>query len=171
MKLIFALCACSLLALPSASGAQPRGFEMRQTSNGGASVTYNGFADKGVTYELSCADNVITAKELGVTSLMDPTDGTKIGDSAGSAIRPGAAMMALFTDRTKPAFTPAVAVPNIQNGWDLTIRLPMDDAAVRALPKAKAMSLMTTGWTGLVQLDATDRTMFSAFVEACSAPR
>lgn len=162
----------ALVALGSGSAAAaPRGWVIDRADQGAPVLSFDGFTDKGVTYEFTCTNNALTVKEVGVTLLMDPTDGQKVGDDPGSAMRPGAAMMALFTDRTKPAFVAAGAKPNVQRGWDLTISLPLNDPAVRALPKAKAVSLMTTGWTGLAKLGPDESATISAFLKSCGAAR
>ena len=132
-------------------------------------LRFDGFADKGVAYTFTCAGQTLTATESGVTELMNPQDSRKIGDAPGSSMPAGAAVMTIFTDLTEPAFTAADAIPNAKSGWDLTIRLPLKDPAVRALSKATSMSLMTTGWTGLVQLDAEDHAIISSFMKTCGA--
>ena len=121
-----------------------------------------------MTYEFRCTGATLKATEIGVTQLMNVADGQKIGDTSGSIMPPGAAVMTLFTDRTKPAFTAAEAKPNPKRGWDLTITLPMDNAAVRALPKVKSVSLMTTGWTGLAEPGQRDRDLISSFLKSCA---
>jgi len=171
MKAAFAVISCFLLTAAGSAAAEPRGWVIDRADQGAAILTYDGFADKGVTYEFTCTNNALIAREIGVTLLMDPTDGQKVGDDPGSAMRPGAAVMALFTDRTKPAFVTADAKPNLHRGWDLTINLPLDDPAVRALPKAKAVSLMTTGWTGLAELGPRASATLSSFLRSCGPAR
>ena len=169
MKACYFLVAVILLAAGQASAGP-----LHWTVEGDPDVRtlrFDGFAEKGVAYAFTCAGQTLTATETGVTELMNPQDGRKVGDAPGSSMPAGAAVMTIFTDLTEPAFTAADARPNAKSGWDLTIRLPLKDPAVRALSKAKSMSLMTTGWTGLVELSAEDHAIVSGFLQACgSAP-
>ncbi len=105
--------------------------------------------------------------ETGVTELMDLETGQKVSDAPGSTITPLASSMGLFTDKVKPKLVLSVATLNPVKGWDLTITLQPTDAAFRSLKAAKSMSLMTTGWTGLVELAPQDRRVISTFVDGC----
>jgi hypothetical protein len=165
MKPPYFLVSCLLLTAGTAS-AEPTGWTVVNATDG-ETLMFDGFADKGVTYKFSCVGQTLTATEIGVTQLMNMADGQKIGDVPGSLMPPGAAVMTLFADRAKPAFIAADATPNAKFGWDLTIRLPLNNPAVRALPKAKSLSLMTTGWTGLVELGQSDRVTISSFLKSC----
>jgi hypothetical protein len=75
--------------------------------------------------------------------------------------------MALYTDRTEPRFIAANVEANSVRGWDLTIKLPLDDPAIRALSKANVVSLMTTGWTGATKLDPGQRKIIGDFLATC----
>lgn len=127
------------------------------------------FDQTGVSYLFECRPLDVAITELGLTGLMDVTTGTKMSDTpaSGSTLVGTAASMGLYTDRVKPLLVAAVAKPSSAKGWDLTITLPKKDAAFRSLTKAKSMSLMSTGWTGLVQLGPADQKVIAAFVEAC----
>ena len=77
-------------------------------------------------------------------------------------------MMVLVTDRSKPELTAAEARANTKLDWDLTITLPLNNAAIRTLPKAKSVTLMTSGWTGLAELGQGDRELIAGFLKSCA---
>lgn len=125
------------------------------------------FGAQAVGYQFECRANAVVITETGVTQLMDPQTGQKISDAPGAEITPLASTMGLFTDKVQPKLAPASAKLNPVRGWDLTITLPADDPAFRSLKTATTMSLMTTGWTGLVELSPQDRKLISTFVDGC----
>jgi len=81
---------------------------------------------------------------------------------------PGAAYMALFTDRVKPNLVPALTRPNPTKGWDFTIELPKSDSAFQSLAKAKMVILMTTGWTGAAVVGPADHAVLADFASRCA---
>lgn len=166
MKASLVAASCLLLAASPALAGQ--GWTVAKTAEGQV-LTYDGFADKGVGYAFRCTGETLIATETGVTDLMNVADGQRIADAPGTTMPAGSAVMTLFTDKTKPDFMQAEAKANPRLGWDLTLTLPLNHAAVRALPKAKAVSLMTTGWTGLVELDGKDREVIAGFLKGCKA--
>jgi hypothetical protein len=164
-----ALLLTAMLSLGSAAAAQSAGWTVTSAEGQPTRLSFDGFADKGVRYAFVCEPDGISITETGVTALMDPKTGGKVGDDPGSVMLDGAAVMALFTDRTEPKFIVARARPNEVRGWDLTMKLQLNDPAIKALPRAKAVSLMTTGWTGLAELEAEQRNTIANFLAACSA--
>ena len=128
-----------------------------------------GYAQPAVTYVIDCRVDKIIVTETGVTELMDIQTGQKVSDSPGSSITPGASAMALFTDRVQPKMIPAIAKANVTKGWDLTIELPKNDRAFRSLSTATTMSLMTTGWTGAVEIGPSDHAIIAGFVNRCGS--
>lgn len=123
-----------------------------------------------VSYAFECRPDGVLVSETGVTQLMDVQTGAKIGDEPGATISPGAAYLMLMTKpKASPDFIPAKATPNPVRGWNLSVLLPKTDKQWRALPKAQMVSLMTTGWTGAVMLDAQSRAVISGFVQGCGS--
>lgn len=118
-------------------------------------------------YKLDCTGPDLVVTQLGVTKLLDLRLNKPVSDTEGSALPEGAALMALATDKVEPNLVRAVAVRNPGNGWDMTIRLPKDDPALLSLPKAKYVSLFTTGFTQAVELTRDDRKLLASFVSRC----
>jgi hypothetical protein len=130
------------------------------------------FTDKngGESYEFECRSDGVLVKETGVTKLTDVHTGKLIGDEPGSSITSGAAFLMLVTNpKLKSDFSPASATPNSVRGWDLSMLLPKNDKQWRAFPRAKAVSLMSTGFTTLVELDDETRRLIAQFVEGCGS--
>lgn len=127
-------------------------------------------AGEGTTGVFECEPEAVAITETGVTKIDDTRTGKIVGDEAGSTFPVGAAAaaaMALYTGRSDPRFVSATVRANPVRGWDLTIEIRKSDPAFIALSKAKAVSLMTTGTTGLVFLGSGDRKIIAAFVEQC----
>lgn len=123
---------------------------------------------EGPSYLFECGDEV-TITERGVTTLLDIQTNTKIGDEPGSTITPGASLMALYTGKGQPNLVPAEASPNATHGWDLTIRLSKQDKQLRALSRARMISLFTTGYTMAVAINEGDRKLVADFIDQCIA--
>ncbi|HEY5720896.1 MAG TPA: hypothetical protein VIT45_01105 [Allosphingosinicella sp.] len=120
-------------------------------------------------YRLDCAGPELVVTQYGVTQLLDIQQNKPVGDSEGTALPAGAAFMALATDKTEPNLIPASAVRNARTGWDMTIRLPKNDPAFLSMPRAKFVSVFTTGYTTAVTLGKEDRKLLATFVGQCSA--
>ncbi len=119
-------------------------------------------------YKLDCTGPEIVVTQFGVTSLLDIKKNKPVPDNEGSSPPEGASLMALSTDRIdEPVMIPATAVRNARTGWDMTIRLKKNDPAVRSLPRAKLVSLLTTGVTRAVEVSKDDQTLFGTFVSQC----
>jgi hypothetical protein len=119
-------------------------------------------------YTLDCAGSEVVVTQYGVTSLLDIKKNKPVPDAEGSAPPEGASFMALSTDRIdEPAMIPATAVRNARTGWDMTIRLKKNDLAFKSLPRAKLVSLLTTGVTRAVDVSKDDQTLFGTFVSQC----
>jgi hypothetical protein len=131
----------------------------------GAQISF-GDAERTV-YKLDCSGPELVVTQYGVTQLLDLQENKPVGDSDGSTLPAGAAVMALATDKVEPNMIRATAVRNAERGWDMTIRLPKDDPTLRSLPRAEYFSLFTTGFTLAVPLGKADRKLLSAFVEQC----
>lgn len=99
----------------------------------GAQVTFGG-ADKPL-YKLDCTGQELVVTQFGVTKLMDLQRNEPVGDSEGTTLPEGAALMALATDKGEPDLARATAVRNPVTGWDMTIRLPKNDPACCACPR------------------------------------
>ncbi|HEX6741918.1 MAG TPA: hypothetical protein VF079_09030 [Sphingomicrobium sp.] len=123
--------------------------------------------ESGHSYIFECAPDALIVTQTGVTELVDVRTKTKVGDAPGSAMSPGASVMALFTGDGDPEFQPATAVANPAKGWDLSLRFTKSDKRLKGLGKAEIISLFTTGTTDAVPLDAADRKLFGDFVKRC----
>ncbi|HWE46881.1 MAG TPA: hypothetical protein VG407_12725 [Caulobacteraceae bacterium] len=126
------------------------------------------YGDQGVDYRFACAGDHVTIVETGVTQLMDPGTGAKVSDAPGATMLPGAAVMGLYVDGRKIDLVPARATANTTKGWNLAIDMPLKDPTLQALRKTKSMSLMTTGWTGMVELGPDDRKVIGGFLDRCA---
>lgn len=127
------------------------------------------FGQPGVSYRFECQANQMSISEFGVTQLMDVQTGVKISDEPGATITPGASVMGVYTDKVETQLVPATAIANPAKGWDLTIVVPLTDPALRSMSKAGMVSLMTTGWTGAVELSSDDRKVIATFLGQCHA--
>lgn len=119
------------------------------------------------SYIFECTPNAVAITYTGVTDLLDIRGEGKVGDAPGSVMPEGAAMMALYTGKGEPRFLPAEYKPNPMRGWDLTLRIPKNDKALKGLEKADMLSLFTTGYTAANVVDAETRAQFSAFLARC----
>jgi hypothetical protein len=121
-------------------------------------------------YKFDCTGPEIAVTQYGVTSLLDIKKNKPVGDREGASLPEGAALMALSTDRIEePVMVPATAVRNAHSGWDMTISLRKNDLAFRSLPRAKLVSLLTTGVTQAVEVSKADQQLFATFVSQCRA--
>jgi hypothetical protein len=119
-------------------------------------------------YRFDCSGSGVEITNYGVTQLLDVQKNKPVGDSEGSALPAGAAVMALATDKTEePEMVPATSARNAAGGWDMTIRLPKNDPAFRSLPRADLISLFTTGFTRAVHLEKEERKLVADFVRQC----
>jgi hypothetical protein len=132
-------------------------------------LAFHGFEGEGVGYVFECLPDGVRITETGVTQLTDPASGQTVGDAPGSTMIPGAAAMGLYADGVDLELVPAVATPNPVRGWDLSITVPFGDKALKSLAKTNALALMTTGWTGAVEIGAEDRKVIRQFTEGCRA--
>lgn len=124
-------------------------------------------APEAPAYKLDCTGPQLVVTNFGVTSLLDIRQNKPVPDNEGDALPEGAAFMALATDKTDPAMIPATAVRNARAGWDMTIRLAKTDRTFLSLPKAKYVSLFTTGFTQMVALGKEDKALVATFVSQC----
>lgn len=149
------------------SPALADGWEVQQppvTSN--LQLVYKG--DTQASYLFECHPTNVVLTELGVTDLLDLQTNLKIGDTPGSVITPGAALMALATsEKDAPNFKLAEVSPNAIRGWNLTLRFEKNDKALKALAKATMVSVFTTGYTMAVGLNDTDRQSVRTFLSLC----
>jgi hypothetical protein len=158
------------LAFAGTANAEPGGWQVE--GRPGATpyrLSFTGLGP-GMSYSFECQSDGVLITETGVTQLLDIRTGRKIADEPGSTISPGASFMMLVLN-AKPGrdFLPATATPNPVRGWDLSIMAPKSDEHWRALPHAKSVSLMTTGWTGNVELDDASRKLIGGFVKGCGS--
>jgi hypothetical protein len=177
MKALFlSFLAVGFVVTAPAARAQASGWIYSPGAPQGPTLSFDAAGENPVHYSLRCAKGALTASQAGATELMDLTNGATVPDTGLSTLPPGAAKLALLTERnttvtanSSPGFVSAQAAPNAARGWDLSITVPMDDPAVKALAKAKAVALMSTGNTTLVALGADGRTAMSAFLKACKS--
>jgi hypothetical protein len=118
-------------------------------------------------YKLDCSGSELVVTQYGVTQLMDLQKNESVSDTEGSALPEGAALMALASDKSDPNLVPASAVRNAARGWDMTIRLPKNDRDFLTLPRAKFVTLFTTGYTRAITLDKDTRKLLATFVSQC----
>ena len=124
-------------------------------------------AEKGVTWTFQCETDTVALTQTAVTNLVDIQNGLKVADGPGAVMSPGAAVMGLMSDRNNSGFLPALTRPNPRLGWDMLIRLPKKDRALRGMAKAKMVVVMTTGFTVAASIDAEDRPVISDFLDRC----
>jgi hypothetical protein len=162
-RVLFGFC----FAFGIASSAHAEGWEIKQPS--GATnllLIYKGQGQ--ASYRFECSPTEVIVTEIGVTDILDFRTNTKVDDTPGSTMAPGAALMALATGSDDaPNLGPAEAAPNAVRGWDMTIRLPKKDKALRAFAKARMVSLFTTGYTMAVALDDVDTQTIRSFLSQC----
>ncbi|MFZ5667877.1 MAG: hypothetical protein ACOY4K_00105 [Pseudomonadota bacterium] len=120
-----------------------------------------------LTWTFQCEAETVALMQTGVTELMDVQTGQKIPDEPGSKMTPGAAVMGLLTDKANSGMLPALARPNAVRGWDMLVRLPKNDSALRGMGKAKMIVVMTTGFTAAVNTSAEDRVVIADFLKRC----
>ena len=160
MKSLYAaaLLVSALLAAPAAMAA---GWKL-------GSAGQMTFGEGGTpSFRFDCTGPDLAVTQFGVTKLLDIRKNEPVADSAGSALPEGAALMGLATDKSEPNLVPASAVRNATLGWDMTIRLPKTDPTFAGLPRAKFVTLFTTGYTLAATLDKADRRLIAAFVRQC----
>lgn len=124
-------------------------------------------AEKGVTWTFQCEADTVALMQTAVTDLMDVQNGQKVPDAPGAVMSPGAAVMGLMSDKANSGFLPALARPNPRRGWDLLVRLPKKDRALRGMAKAKMVVVMTTGFTIAVEIGPEDRPLIADFLNRC----
>jgi hypothetical protein len=121
-------------------------------------------------YVLDCTGTELAVTQYGVTQLLDVKQNKPVSDREGTSLPEGAAFMALATDKVEePRMIAAAAVRNARAGWDMTIRLRKNDPTFRSLPRAKMISLFTTGFTRMVMPSKEEKAMLAAFVNECRA--
>jgi hypothetical protein len=161
---ILAFAAAALVA-----AATPGGWTLTPpTAASPLELTYSEGAK--VVYRLTCGASDVAISQYGVTELLDVQTNTKIGDGPGASMTPGASLMALATDKGDPEFVGAVSTANPAGGWDMTVRVRKNDPTLLSLPKARMVSLFTTGFTRAVGLGKADRKLFADFIAQCRAP-
>lgn len=155
------------LALGFTSGARADGWEVRQQSNTtDVRLIYNDNSQTSYLFECSPTEVILTG--VGVTDLRDIQTNMKIGDMPGSTMTTAAALMALATDTNSAIdLRPADTAPNALHGWDMTLRFSKKDKALRALRKAKMVSVVTSGNTMAVFLDDSDKHSVRSFLSQC----
>lgn len=131
------------------------------------SLTTTANAEKGVTWTFQCEADTVALMQTGVTDLMDIQNGQKVSDEPGSTMSPGAAVMGLMSDKANSGFLSALARPNPRRGWDLLVRLPKKDRALRGMAKARMVVVMTTGFTIAVEIGPEDRPVIADFLTRC----
>lgn len=124
-------------------------------------------AEKGVTWTFQCEADTVALMQTAVTDLMDMQSGQKVPDGPGAVMSPGAAVMGLMSDKANSGFLPALARPNPRLGWDMLIRLPKKDRALRGMAKARMVVVMTTGFTIAVEIGPEDRPVIADFLTRC----
>lgn len=124
-------------------------------------------ANKGATWTFQCEAETIAVMQTAVTDLMDIQTGQKVADGPGAVMAPGAAVMGLMSDKNNSGFLPALTRPNPRLGWDMMIRLPKKDRALRGLAKAKLVTVMTTGFTVAAFIEPEDRLVITGFLDRC----
>ena len=121
-------------------------------------------------YRFDCTGSELVVTQYGVTSLLDVKANKPVADNAGTSLPEGASNMAINTDKTEvPKMVAASSARNPVRGWDMTIRLRKNDSDFRSLPRARMLSLFTTGFTRAVELSKADRTLIGTFVTQCRA--
>lgn len=158
------------LLLAAAAPAGAGGWQL-QPGDGARGAVLSFAAGQPVSYRFECAADAVIVTETGVTGLLDPATGGRVGDGPDAVMPPGAALMALFSGKGDPQFTPGEAARNKGGGWDITIRLPRDDRQLKAAAKSEMISLFTTGHTMAVRMDGEARALWKAFLKGCAAPR
>ena len=123
--------------------------------------------DDARSYIFECAPDVVAITYTGVTDLLNLRGEGKVGDTPGSIMPDGAALMALYTGKGEPQFLPAEYKPNEVKGWDLNLNLLKDSKALKNLQKADMLSLFTTGYTVANAIDAETRAQFTGFLKRC----
>jgi hypothetical protein len=119
-------------------------------------------------YVLDCTASDLAVTQYGVTQLLDVKQNKPVADRQGTTLPEGAAFMALATEKVEePQMIAATAVRNANTGWDMTIRLRKNDPTFRSLPRAKMISLFTTGFTRMVTPSKEEKAMLAAFVSEC----
>lgn len=161
---IFGLAAILVISVP----AEALEWQLHPAGDSrGALLTFH--SDKAVEYRFECAPDKIIVTQTGVTKLMNLATGDPVGDGQDAVMPRGAAMMALFAGKGSPKFVPAEALKNPAGGWDLTIALPKTDKQLKTVGKSDMISLLTTGYTMAVPMEADARAKWNAFMEQCNA--
>jgi hypothetical protein len=160
----------SLLFLASSAGAEGGGWRL-EPAQGTRGAVLSFAQGEPVSYRFECAADAVIVTETGVTGLLDPATGGRIGDGADAVMPAGAAVMALFSGEGEPRFTPGEAARNAAGGWDISIRLARDDEQLQGIAKSEMISLFTTGYTMAVKMDGEARAAWKRFLKSCAAPR
>jgi hypothetical protein len=130
----------ALLLFVAASAATGAPWETVGPGNGhGEKLTLS--LDATHRYIFECRSDAVMVTQTGVTDLLNIGGKGRVSDAPGSVMPDGSAMMALYTGEGDPNFLPAVATSNPVKGWDLTLRIPKNDKALRGLEKAETISL------------------------------
>jgi hypothetical protein len=159
LQLVLALLASGATGSDSAAGGWQAAGRVLTYSEAGAPI-----------YVLDCTGAELAVTQYGVTQLLDVKQNQPVADRQGTSLPEGAAFMALATDKVEePQMIAATAVRNANTGWDMTIRLRKNDPTFRSLPKAKMISLFTTGFTRMVMPSKEEKAMLAAFVSECRA--
>jgi hypothetical protein len=162
----FLFAASLLLAVPAQDHGS--GWQLQPADATHGAVLTLGAGDP-LSYRFECGTEDVIITETGVTELMDLKTGKPVGDGPDAQMTPGAALLALFAGKGDPKFMPAAAVKNPAGGWDLTLHLPKGDKQLKAVGQSDMMSLFSTGQTMAVQMDASARATWNAFLRGCPA--
>jgi hypothetical protein len=172
MRKLVSIAVLCLLTSAGSAAAQSVGWQVEGTRAAPPFRLVLPDAGKGVSYAFDCSGEAIRITETGVTELLDMSSGNnkKVADEGPDRVMPPkSAMMALYTNKDKnPDFRPGTAIANPKKGWDLSIEMPRDDKAFKALASAQMMSLFTTGFTAAVMLGGPDHRLVADFVRACT---
>jgi hypothetical protein len=171
MSKLVSIAVLCLLAQAGPAVAQSAGWQVEGTRAAPPFRLVLPDAGQGVSYTFDCSGDTLRITETGVTELLDMNAGgnKKVADEGPDRVMPPkSAMMAVYTNKDKsPNFRLGTATANAEKGWDLTIEMPRNDKAFKALASANMMSLFTTGFTAAVTLEGANRKQVADFVKAC----
>lgn len=153
-------------SLTISAPASAEGWQIAEpAADQGLSLSYT--PSTGPTYHFECKADSVLITQRRVTGLVDLATNGKVEDGPDAKMLPGAAMMALSTDKGEMDFMPATVAKNAAAGWDLSIALRKNNKAYRSLARAGMVSLFTTGFTMAVAISEGDRTLLGEFVQRC----
>jgi hypothetical protein len=166
MRLLRALSVVALAGLVCGAD-EPQFWHLGRTEAGAPFAIAYDDDENAPMLRFECAGSEVIGTLFGATKLRDPSTDKKIGDRPGSTIAPEAAQMNLIVDDVSSKYAWAEAKPNSLAGWDLTIRLPNDNPAFLALPRAEMIGFLTTGGGSVTAVEEGDRKRLAEFVRLC----